>query len=217
MAVATGVAECIVCWRAVNARSEFRMGGTDRAAPDTVEFQYQVPYGYFAPPQQFAMIARAYMDAFGVTAEDLLIRITQSAPPTNHDNGAPWRDHTHCRWTTTCNPRWVVEPLRLFDCCLETDAAVALVVTSTERARDLKPVPVLVSGAAFGSGHTLYSNGRADFTTSAAARMAPRLYAMAGIGPDELDVAEALQRDSTTNSACSSSLPDLQLQAARRI
>ena len=188
MAVATGVAECIVCWRAVNARSEFRMGGTDRAAPDTVEFQYQVPYGYFAPPQQFAMIARAYVDAFGVTAEDLgRVAITQR-------NYARDNERAMARSALSMDDylasRWVVEPLRLFDCCLETDAAVALVVTSAERARDLKPVPVLVSGAAFGSGHTLYSNGRADFTTSAAARMAPRLYAMAGIGPDDLDVAE---------------------------
>ena len=55
MAVATGAAEVVVCWRAINARSEFRMGGTGRPPPDTVEFQYQVPYGYSTPPQQFAM------------------------------------------------------------------------------------------------------------------------------------------------------------------
>ena len=66
MAVATGTAEVVVCWRAINARSEFRMGGTGRAAPDTVEFQYQTPYGYSTPPQQFAMVSRAYMHAAGV-------------------------------------------------------------------------------------------------------------------------------------------------------
>jgi acetyl-CoA acetyltransferase len=71
MAIATGVAECVVCWRAINARSEWRMGGTGRAAPDTPEFQYLVPYGHFTPPQHFAMFARAYMDAYGVEPEDL--------------------------------------------------------------------------------------------------------------------------------------------------
>ena len=71
MAVATGVAETVVCWRAINARSEFRMGGTGRAAPDTIEFQYQVPYGYATPPQQFAMQARAYLHAYGISPEDL--------------------------------------------------------------------------------------------------------------------------------------------------
>ena len=71
MAVATGTAECVVVWRSVNARSEFRMGGTGRAAPDAIEFQYQTPYWYATPPQQFAMYARAYMHDHGVTAEDL--------------------------------------------------------------------------------------------------------------------------------------------------
>ena len=48
----------------------------------------------------------------------------------------------------------------------------------------------MISGAAFGSGHTLYSNGRGDLTTTAATDMAPRLFAMAGCGPDDVDVAE---------------------------
>ena len=55
MAVATGQASTVVCWRALNARSEFRMGGTGRAAPTLVEFQYQVPYGLLTPPQQYAL------------------------------------------------------------------------------------------------------------------------------------------------------------------
>ena len=71
MAVASGVAETVVCWRAINARSEFRMGGTGRPPPDVVEFQYQVPYGYATPPQQFAVMARAYLDRFGLGREAL--------------------------------------------------------------------------------------------------------------------------------------------------
>jgi acetyl-CoA acetyltransferase len=188
MAVATGMAECVVCWRAVNARSGFRMGGTGRAAPDTVEFQYQAPYGFATPPQQFAMATRAYLDAHGVTAEDLgRVAITQRRHAVANERALMRTPLTMQEYLAS---RWVVEPLRLFDCCLETDAAVALVVTSAERAADLAHAPVLVSGAAWGSGHTLYSNRRADLTTTAAAEMAPRLYAMAGVGPDEIDVAE---------------------------
>ena len=74
MAVATGMAACVVVWRSVNARSEFRMGGTGRAAPDAIEFQYQTPYWYATPPQQFAMYARAYMHDHGVTAEDVSLQ-----------------------------------------------------------------------------------------------------------------------------------------------
>jgi acetyl-CoA acetyltransferase len=188
MAVATGMAECVVCWRAVNARSEFRMGGTGRAAPDTVEFQYQTPYGFATPPQQFAMAARAYRDTYGLVDEDFgRVAITQREHALLNPRAMMRKPLTMDDYL---NSRWIVEPFRLFDCCLETDAAVALVVTTAERARDLRRAPVLISGATFGSGHNLYSNGRGDLTTTAAAAMAPRLFSMAGVGPDDIDVAE---------------------------
>jgi acetyl-CoA acetyltransferase len=188
MAVATGVAECVVCWRAINARSEFRMGGTGRAAPDTVEFQYQTPYGYMTPPQQFAMVARAYMHAFGVRAEDLgQVAITQRQHAVPNERAMM---RTPITMEDYLASRWVVEPFRLLDCCLETDAGVALVVTSVQRARDLRHVPVCITAAVFGGGHTLYSNGRGDLTTSAAADSSQRLYEMAGLGPDDIDLAE---------------------------
>jgi acetyl-CoA acetyltransferase len=188
MAVATGVAECVVCWRAINARSEFRMGGTGRAAPDTVEFQYQTPYGYMTPPQQFAMVARAYMHAFGVRAENLgQVAITQRQHAVPNERAMM---RTPITMEDYLASRWVVEPFRLLDCCLETDAGVALVVTSVQRARDLRHVPVCITAAVFGGGHTLYSNGRGDLTTSAAADSSQRLYEMAGLGPDDIDLAE---------------------------
>src|SRR5581483_9525396 len=187
-AVATGMAECVVCWRAINARSEFRMGGTDRPSPDTVEFQYETPYGYVTPPQQFAMVARAYMEAYGVSSEDLgRVAITQREHARDNERAMMRTPLTMDDYLAS---RWIVEPLRLFDCCLETDAAVALVVVSAERARDLARPPVVVSGAATGSGHTLYSNHRGDLTTSAAAAMAPRLFQSAGISQADVDVAE---------------------------
>jgi acetyl-CoA acetyltransferase len=188
MAVATGQAECVVCWRAINARSEWRMGGTGRAAPDTPEFQYLVPYGHFAPPQHFAMFARAYMHAYGVEAEDLGRIAIQQRDNAVKSSRAMMR--TPLTMQDYLASRWVAEPLRLYDCCLETDGAVALVVTSAERARDLAHVPVLISGATYGSGHTWFSNHRGDWTTTAAAVMSKRLYEMAGIGPREVDVAE---------------------------
>ncbi len=188
MAVATGMAECVVCWRAINARSEWRMGGTGRAVPDTIEFQYQAPYGFATPPQQFAMTARAYMAEYGVVAEDLgRVAIQQRANAVLNERAMM---RTPITMDDYLSSRWIVEPFRLFDCCLETDAAVALVVVPAERAADLRRTPVLVSGAAYGGGHTLFSNHRGDLSTTAAVDLAPRLYAMAGIGPDDVDVAE---------------------------
>jgi acetyl-CoA acetyltransferase len=188
MAVASGQAETVVCWRALNARSEFRMGGTGRAAPTLVEFQYQVPYGLVTPPQQYALVGRAYLDASGAGAEDLgRVAITQRAHAGLNPRAMMRDPLTMDQYLSS---RWIAEPLRLFDCCLETDAAIALIVTSADRARDLPQPPVLISAAGTGGGHSLLSDARPDWSISAAADLAPRLYAAADIGPDGIDVAE---------------------------
>ena len=188
LAIHAGIAETVVCYRALNARSEFRMGGTGRPLVDAVETQYQAPYGYFAPPQQFAMVARAHMERYGTTQEQFgAVAVNQRANAVSNERAMM---RTPITMQDYLDSRWVVEPFRLFDCCLETDAAVALVMTSAERARDLKQTPVLVRGAAWGSGQTLYSNQQPDTTRSAAADMAPRLYEMAGVSPSDFDLAE---------------------------
>jgi acetyl-CoA acetyltransferase len=86
--------------------------------------------------------------------------------------------------------RWIVEPFRKFDCCLETDGAVAVVVVSAERARDLPHRPVLVQGAAWGGGVTIVNNGHTDLSDSPAKPIAARLYALAGVGPSDIEFAE---------------------------
>jgi acetyl-CoA acetyltransferase len=188
MAVATGQANTVVCWRALNARSEFRMGGTGRAAPTLVEFQYQVPYGLLAPPQQYALVGRAYLAASGATEEDLgRVAITQRENAIRNPRAMM---RTPLTMQDYLAARFISEPLRLFDCCLETDAACAVVVTAADRARHLRRRPVLISAAATGGGHSLYSGARVDYSVSAAADMAPRLYARAGMGPQEIHVAE---------------------------
>ena len=187
MAVSTGVAETVVCWRAINSRSEFRMGGTGRPPPDVVEFQYQVPYGYATPPQQFAVMARAYLDRFGLGREALgQVAVRQRQYASTNERAVMRTPFTMEEYLAA---RWIVEPLCLLDCCLETDGAVALVVTTPERARDLRHTPALISGAVWGGGHTLFSNHRGDFTTSAAADSSKRLWSMAGVGPTDVDVA----------------------------
>lgn len=188
MAITTGQADVVVCWRALNARSEFRMGGTGRAAPTLAEFQYQVPYGLLAPPQQYAIVASAYMHRTGATSEDLAgVAITQRAHAALNPR-ALMRDPLDL--DTYLASRYVSEPLRLYDCCLETDGAVAVVLVSTTRARDLRRRPVLVSSATTGGGHSFFSSSGLDYSVSGARAMAPRLFDAAGFGPDELDLAE---------------------------
>lgn len=188
LAVHAGLADHVVCYRALNARSEFRMGGTGRPLVDAVETQYQAPFGYFTPPQQFAMAAAAHMDRYGTTERQLgAVAVQQRSNAVDNERAMKRDPITLDDYLAS---RWVVEPFRLLDCCLETDAAVAVLVTSAERARDLRRDPVLISGAAWGSGQTLFSNQQPDPTRTAAADMAPRLWEAAGVGPGEIDVAE---------------------------
>jgi acetyl-CoA acetyltransferase len=91
--------------------------------------------------------------------------------------------------------RWIVEPFRLFDCCLENDGAAALILVSAERARDRRRRPAYLLGVAQGSeyrnaarGHNAPTYASASFTT-----VAPHLYAMAGLGPKDVDVVQSYE------------------------
>ena len=187
-AVATGQARCAVVWRALNSRSGARLAGAATNPALSGDGQYWLPYRHVSAPQQFAMFARAYMHATGVTAEDLgRVAITQRANAVLNPRAMMREPLTMEQYLGS---RWIADPLRLFDCCLETDAAVALVVTGAERAADLRQPPVLISATTCGGGNQLTSNHHVDFTASAAAGMAPRLYDAAGLGPDDVDVIE---------------------------
>jgi acetyl-CoA acetyltransferase len=188
LAIDAGLADAVVCYRAINARSEFRMGGIGRPLVDAVETQYQAPHGYVAPPQQFAMAARQHMLRHGTTHEQLgAVAIAQRAHAVDNERALLREPITLDDYLAS---RWVAEPFRLLDCCLETDGAVAVVLTSAERARDLRRQSVLIRGAAWGSGFTLYSNQQPDLGTTPARAMAPRLWSLSGVGPSDVDVAE---------------------------
>ncbi|GAA5054345.1 lipid-transfer protein [Thermocatellispora tengchongensis] len=209
LAVAAGIARTVVCYRAINARSEFRMGGTGRALPVGPEVQYQAPYGYVAPPQQFAMYARAHMAKYGTKSEHFgRLAVIQRANAARNPRALMRTPITLDDYLAS---RWIAEPFRLLDCCLETDGACALVLTSAERAAGLRHRPVLISAAAWGGGESFLSgpaprdvtvaawgggesflSGPAprDVTVSSAAELAPRLYRAAGVGPGDIDVAQ---------------------------
>ncbi|MFI6812097.1 thiolase C-terminal domain-containing protein [Nonomuraea sp. NPDC050328] len=182
LAVAAGLAETVVVYRAINARSEFRMG---QAANPSPEAQYLQPAGLVAPVQHFALYTRAHMLKYGTKAEQLgQIAVRQRDHATRNPRALMREPITLDDYLAS---RWISEPLRLLDCCLETDGACALVVTTAERARSLRRTPVLISAAAWGGGDSFLAPG--EPTVSAAALLAPRLYGMAGLGPGEVDVA----------------------------
>jgi acetyl-CoA acetyltransferase len=189
MAVASGVADTVVCYRALNSRSEFRMGGSGFGAVfRTQETQYKEPYGYFSAPHEFAMFARTHMNKYGTTHEQFgTVAITERENAILNDRATMRKPLSMDDYLAS---RWVAEPFRLLDCCLESDGACAFVLTRSEVARNLASYPVLISGVVWGPGHTLQSNGWYDLTESGAMYSSPRLYSAAGIGPTEIDVAE---------------------------
>jgi acetyl-CoA acetyltransferase len=149
MAVATGIADVVVCYRAFNERSGFRFGRTSRYAP-SMEYDWYYPYGLVTPAAWVAMFAQRYMHEFGATTEDFG-RVSVADRKHAATNPKAWFYEKPITLEEHQTSRWIVEPLRLLDCCQESDGGVAIVVTSAERARDLKNKPASIEAAAQGA------------------------------------------------------------------
>ena len=190
LALAAGVADCVVCYRAINGRSGTRLNGSGRGGGGRLPWDMQFKYsaGVVAPAQEIALAARAHMLKYGTQSEDLgRIAVLSRSNAIDNDRAMMQKPMTLNDYLAS---RWIVEPFRMFDCCLETDGAVAIVLTRADRAKDLPHRPVLVQGAAWGGGVTLVNDGQEDLTDSPARPIADRLYAASGLGPSEIEFAE---------------------------
>jgi acetyl-CoA acetyltransferase len=154
MAVAAGVADYVLCYRAFNERSgrRFGTGVQDRPAGATAEeaqFAWTSPHGLLTPASWVAMFARRMMHEYGVTSEDFG-RVAVADRRHAADNPAAHFYQQPITLEDHQASRWIVEPLHLLDCCQETDGGQAILVTSVERARDLRQPAVVVEAAAQG-------------------------------------------------------------------
>ena len=197
MAVATGVADVVVCYRAFNERSGVRFGQGPPPAKTaaTTENEYRSwinPYGLLTPAQHVAMFARRYMHAYGATSEDYgrVAVITRKHAAVNP---RAWFYRKPLTLAEHQASRWIAEPLHLYDCCQETDGGQAMVVVSAERARDLRQPPAIITAAAQGSGpdqFSMTSYYRDDLTSlPEAALCARQLWAQSGLRPQDIDAA----------------------------
>ena len=164
-AIAAGQADVVVCFRSI--RRSLRPGGRSRAGRYVEDgMQYRIPVGLVTPAQWVAMFARRYLHDYNLTTEAfglcaVQIRNNGAINPHAMQYGRTVSLEDHER------SRWITEPLRLLDCCLETDGGSAVVVVSAEKARELaasgrsKRPPVFISGASQGTGSRTESHRRA--------------------------------------------------------
>ncbi|HEX7761016.1 MAG TPA: transporter [Caulobacteraceae bacterium] len=200
-AVLSGQAKTVLAFRSLNGRSEARLGGAgQRLGAETVGGfgtydEYFLPYGLLTAGQTFALMTRRHMLEYGTTAEQLgavAMACREHANLTPHaqmqSKPMSMDDYLSARMIST--------PLRLFDFCLESDGACAVVITSAERARDLRKPPVLISGVAGGAppdrrvGMMFPVVTREDMTDLGGRRAGETLWKRAGIGPSEIDIAQ---------------------------
>ena len=193
-AIVAGLADCVVVFRALAQGQYGRFGQTTGIDSISGEKAYLMPYGVLAPPQRFAMKVRRYMHEHGVRQEALRAIALASyhhaqANPRAVMFGKPL-DAT--RYDAS---RWIAEPFHLYDCCMENDGAAALVMVAEERAADFQHKPVYLLAAASGSGyragampHNAPAYASAGFET-----LAPELYKMAGVGPDDVGVVQSYE------------------------
>lgn len=184
-AIHAGLAEVIVIYRGVNGRSGRRYGRGDVTARGGVgETQFTEPFGALVPQHRLALITQRRMYETGTTSRQFA---ATAVTIRGHGNRNPRATFYSTPLTIEDHQasRFVVEPLHLFDCCLETDGGGALVLTTAERAMNLKKAPAYIRGAA----QTGYVKDRSFIDTPAVAT-GPRLFKQAGMAPQDVDVVQ---------------------------
>ncbi|MFI8421923.1 lipid-transfer protein [Streptomyces sp. NPDC085479] len=194
LAVAAGVAEVVVCYRAFNERSGRRFGsGVQQREPSAegAALGWQLPFGLLTPASWVAMAAQRYLHTYGLTPE-VFGHVAVTDRRYAATNPAAWFHGKPITLADHAASRWIAEPLRLLDCCQETDGGQAIVVTTPERARDLRHPPAVVLAAAQGAGRkqeamtSFYRDGLTGLPEMSV--VARQLWRTSGLRPADIDV-----------------------------
>ncbi len=199
MAIACGVAKNVLVPLGWNGYSAMRVrnlgsgdggGGGAPGALGTTIGEYYLPYGASVPVQWYAWLATRHKEMYHVPDEAMGAIAVASRKHAQLNDKAYMRGRP-LTMDDYLNSRWVAKPFRLFDCCLETDGAAAVVVTAPERARDLKHAPVYISGVA--EGHPYPADdipARPDPFVIGLSFAAPKAMQMADVTHKDIDFIE---------------------------
>ena len=187
MAVSSGMANNVMVYRSVNGRSGARYGSgvvTTRRGQGTSAFTE--PYGLLVPGQSSAMRARRHMHDFGTKLEHfggvaLAFRKHACLNPKAIMYGRPINMDDYL------NSKVFFDPLRIFDCALEADGANAFIISAAHNSFNSSERPVFIMGAAQALPAGLGDRGK-NWEDNGASRLAPELFASAGVTADDIDV-----------------------------
>ncbi|WP_308014619.1 thiolase C-terminal domain-containing protein [Nocardia coffeae] len=183
MLVDAGIARAVLVFRALNGRSGRRMSRVALSLRSADQFT--VPYGMLGPVHLFALAAQRWMYDTGATEEDLAAVVLQSRQLAAGNPRAVLREALDL--DAYLSSPLIAHPLRRADCCLETDGAAAIVVTSADTADERSPrIHAVVRGG--GPGASTMDTAP-DLSTLYSAYLAPSLYRTAGMSPDDIDMA----------------------------
>jgi acetyl-CoA acetyltransferase len=189
-AIETGMCQTVAIFRSMNGYSELRIGGTGARAAAPVRGQdlAQVPFGMRSAAQNFAPTFMRHMYEHGTTSEQVAHVKVAHAKHASQNPKALLKERVTVQ--DVLASRWIVKPLHLLDCCLETDNATCLIVTSAERARDLRQRPVYVMGVAgrVSKPRTDFHWARGPITRVAGYYARDIVFGQAGVTPDDIDV-----------------------------
>src|SRR4029434_1574416 len=157
-AIEAGMCHTVALFRSMIAYSDFRIGGTGARAAQPVRGMdlAQVPFGMRSAGQNFAPSFMRHMYEYGTTSVQVSAVRAAHSKHASQNPKALLKDRVTVK--DVVGSRWICKPLHLLDCCLETDNATCVIVTSAERARDLRQRPAYIMGVA---GRT--SKPRTDF------------------------------------------------------
>jgi acetyl-CoA acetyltransferase len=187
LAIEAGLARTVLCCRGLAWGSERRGNVGQTHADMPMKAAFEIPLGWYPQVVHFAGMARRHMEVYGTTEAQLgAIAVAFRRHAALSDN-ALLRDKPLTLEGYLAEP-YVAEPFRVADCCLVNDGAGAFVMTTIERARDLRHPATVVLGVGCGvSEEGEYSSLRADYLATPAVHSAPRAFAMAGLTPADVD------------------------------
>ena len=191
-AIALGLCEVAVVVYAATPKSSFKRGGAGytsrQAVPGpTPSAEWELPYGLRMPMGAYALAASRHMHQYGTTSEQLAQIAVDTRRWATMNPLARLREPITVE-DVLASPMQA-SPLHKLDCCLVTDGAGAVVLTSTERARHLRKPPALVLGTGTCHTHSMISE-MPDLTVTGAAVSGPEAFAAAGLTPADVDVAQ---------------------------